>query len=61
MHALPEEPYVEELGREDTWEYPPPDEIPLEDDAVIPPRVIDKLFNESDQETMVGMEEVRNE
>lgn len=59
MHAPSEEPYVEELSGADTLEYPPPDEVPLEHEAAIPARVIDKLFNESDEEAMLGIREVR--
>lgn len=59
MHAPSEEPYVEELDGPDTLEYPPPDEVPLEHEAAIPARVIDKLFNESNEEAMLGIREVR--
>ncbi|CAM9776922.1 unnamed protein product [Sphacelaria rigidula] len=57
MHAPSEEPYVEELDGPDTLEYPPPDEVPLEHEAAIPARVIDKLFNESNEEAMLGIRE----
>lgn len=60
MHPPPEEPYIEEL-EEDTLEFPPPEETPLENEAVIPPWVIDKLFNASDEEVMAGIEEVRRD
>lgn len=59
MHYLPEEPFIEELEGRDGKEFPPPPEPPLEDEAVIPPRVIDELLDAPDHEILASLNEVR--
>ncbi len=58
IHYLPEEPFIEELEGGDVMEFPPPPEPPLEDEAVIPPRVIDQLLDASDHEILASLNEV---
>lgn len=58
MHYLPEEPFIEELEGGDGMEFPPPPEPPLEDEAVIPPRVIDELLDAADHEILASLNEV---
>lgn len=56
-HVPPEEPYIEEL-EDDDLEFPPLQETPMDDDAVIPPRVIDMLLIAPDEDVMASLEEV---
>lgn len=58
MHYLPDEPFIEELEGRDRMEFPPPPEVPLEDEAVIPARVIDELLDASDEEILSSLNEV---
>lgn len=58
-HYLPEEPFIEELEGEDGMEFPPLPEIPLEDEAVIPPRVIDELLDAPDEVVLASVTGVR--
>lgn len=58
MHYLPDEPFIEELEGRDGMEFPPPPEAPLEDEAVIPPRVIDDLLDAPDEEILCSFAEV---
>ena len=50
---------MEELEGEDGMEFPPPPEAPVEDDAVIPARVVDGLLDDPDEIAMAGLVEVR--
>lgn len=58
IQYLPEEPFIEELEGGDVMEFPPPPEPPLEDEAVIPPRVIDQLLDAPDHEILASLNEV---
>ncbi|CAM9264156.1 unnamed protein product, partial [Hapterophycus canaliculatus] len=58
MHYLPDEPFIEELEGRDGMEFPPPPEAPLEDEAVIPPRVIDDLLDAPDDEILGSLTEM---
>ena len=58
MHYYPEEPFIDELKGKDTLEFPPPPEVPREDDAVIPPRVMDELLNDPDEVAMDSIRQV---
>lgn len=59
MHYLPDEPFIEELEGKDGMEFPPPAEPPLEDEAVIPARVIDELIDASDEAVLASLNEVQ--
>lgn len=59
MHYLPEEPFIEELGGDDGMEFPPPPDTPMEDEAVIPGRVIDELLDAPDEIIMMSLAAVR--
>ena len=54
----PVEPFLEELEREDTMEFSPPPEAPVEEDAVIPPHVLDALLEAPEEEARASLEEV---
>ncbi|CAM9751881.1 unnamed protein product [Ectocarpus sp. 6 AP-2014] len=58
MHYLPDEPFIEELEGKDGMEFPPPAEPPLEDEAVIPARVIDELIDASDEAVLASLNEM---
>ncbi|CAM9920185.1 unnamed protein product [Ascophyllum nodosum] len=53
----PVEPFLEELEGEDTMEFSPPPEAPVEEDAVIPPHVLDALLEAPEEEARASLEE----
>lgn len=55
----PEEPFIQELTGEDCLEFPPPADLPLEEDAVIPGRVIDQLLDAPDHIVTASLKDVR--